>query len=112
MYDTVYKNIDDTTMSFLNLMFSKNITVTLVPLQKQQGMMDCGVFSVAMATSLLRGLNPGFYTQSLLWPHLIECTENKSMVSVTDLHSTYMQGVLIFERKKSCSPAGLKPATF
>ena len=93
-------------------MFSKNITVTLVPLQKQQGMMDCGVFSVAMATSLLCGLIPGFYTQSLLWPHLIECIESKSMVSVTDLHSTYMQGVLIFERKKSCSPAGLKPATF
>ena len=31
-------------------MFGKDTTVTLAPLQKQQGDVDCGVFSIAIAT--------------------------------------------------------------
>ena len=80
VYDTVFNDIDDSTMSLLNSMFSKNITVTLAPLQKQQGSVDCGVFSIAIATSLLHSLIPGPYTQSLLRPHLIQCIESKSML--------------------------------
>ena len=69
MYDTVFNDIDDSTISLFNLMFSKNITVTVTPLQKLQGMVDCGVFNIAIATSLLHGLIPGPYTQSLLYSH-------------------------------------------
>ena len=66
VHNTVYNDIDSSTMSLLNLMFGKNITVTLAPLQKQQGDSDCGVFSIAITTSLLHGLIPGPYTQALL----------------------------------------------
>ena len=44
------------TMTLLNSMFEGNLTVTIAPLQKQQGGSDCGVFSVAVATSLLQDL--------------------------------------------------------
>ena len=53
-------------MSLLNSMFGKDTTVILAPLQKQQGVVDCSIFSIAIATSLLHGIIPGPYTQSLL----------------------------------------------
>ena len=46
---------------------------------KQKGEVVFGVFSTAIATSLLNGLSPGPYKQSLRWPHLISCFENKEM---------------------------------
>lgn len=81
MYDTVYNDIDGSTMALLNSMFEEKINVIMVPqVQKQQGDVDCGVFSAAIATSLLHGLSPGPYKQSLLQPHLISCIENKAMM--------------------------------
>jgi len=58
-YDTVFNDTDNSIISLLNLMFSKDITVILTPLYKQQEDVDCGAFSVAVATPLL-------HTQSLL----------------------------------------------
>jgi len=80
MCDTVFNDMDDSTVSLLSSMFGKDTTFTLAPLQKQQGDVDCGVFSIAIATSLLHGIIPGPYTQSLLRPHLIQCIENKLML--------------------------------
>ena len=80
MYDTVYNDIDGSTMALLNSMFEEKINVSMVPqVQKQQGDVDCGVFCAAIATSLLHDLSPGPYKQSLLRPHLISCIENKAM---------------------------------
>ena len=42
---------------------------------KQAGTTDCGVFAIATATSLLHGMNPSEYTQSLIRSHLIQCFE-------------------------------------
>ena len=66
VHDTVFNDIDTPTMTLLNSMFEGDFTVTIVPLQKQQGGSDCGVFSIAIATSLLHGHSPGPYKQSLL----------------------------------------------
>ena len=66
--------------SFLSSMFGKDTTFTLAPLQKQQGDVDFGVFSIAIATSMLHGIIPGPYTPSPLRPHLMQCIENKSML--------------------------------
>lgn len=80
VYDTVFNDIDTPTMTLLNSMFEGDFTVTIVPLQNQQGGSDCGVFSIAIATSLLHGHSPGPYKQSLLRPHLISCFENNLML--------------------------------
>jgi len=79
LYDTVYNDIDDSTMALICSMFEEDVTVTTAQVQKQQGDVDCGVFSIAIATSLLYGLPPGPYVQSLLRPHMISCVENKSI---------------------------------
>ena len=44
--------------------------------------MDCGLFSIAIATSLLHGLSPGLHKQSLLQPNLISCFENILLVAL------------------------------
>ena len=80
VYDTVFNDIDIPTMTLLRSMFEEDFTVSLAPVQKQQGDADCGVFSIAVATSLLHGHIPGPYTQSLLQAHLISCFENNLML--------------------------------
>ena len=80
MYDTVYDDIDASTMALASSIFEENVNVSIVPqVQKQEGDVNCGAFSIAIATSLLYGLSPGPYEQSLLRPHLISCFENKVM---------------------------------
>ena len=79
LYDTIYNDIDDSTMALIRSMFKEDVTVTVAQVQKQQGHVDCGVFSVATATSLLHGLSPGPYVQALLRPHIIQCFEKKVM---------------------------------
>jgi len=79
LYDTVYNDIDDSTKALIRSMFEEDITVTIAQVQKQTGDVDCGVYSVAIATSLLYGLSPGPYVQSLLRPHMIDCFEKKSI---------------------------------
>ena len=67
MCDTAYNDIDGPTMALLNSMFEEDLTVTLAPqLQKQQGDVVCGVFSIAVATSLLHGHTPGPYARSII----------------------------------------------
>ena len=80
-YDTIYNDIDQQTQDLLDNMFGENVTVTVdTQVQKQKGDKDCGVFCIAIATSLLHNQAPGPFTQPLLRPHLIYCIENKSMI--------------------------------
>jgi len=58
-------------MALLSSIFEKNINVSIVPQVQKQQDVDCGVFSIAIATSLLHDLAPGPYKQSLLQLHLI-----------------------------------------
>ena len=63
MYDTIYDDIDSFTMALLSSMFEENVNVSIVPqVLKQQEDVDCGVFSIAIATSLLHDLSPGPYS--------------------------------------------------
>ena len=48
-------------------------------LKKQQGDVDCGVFSTAITASLLHGLAFVQYNQPLLHHHLIQCLEEKTI---------------------------------
>ena len=82
MYETIHDEIDSSTMTLLSSMFEEHVNVSIVPqVQKQQGDVDCGVFSIAIAISLLHDLSPGpyWYKQSSLQPHFISCFQNKAM---------------------------------
>jgi len=77
LYDTIYNDIDDSTMALIRSLFKEVVTVIVAQVQKQQGHVDSRVFSVATATSLLHGLFPGPYVQALLRLHIIQCIEKK-----------------------------------
>ena len=49
--------------------------VRFIPVQQQKNASDCGVFSIAYATSLVYGLNPMnvTYNISQMRPHLLHC---------------------------------------
>ena len=65
MYDTIYDDICTSAMALVRSMFKENVNASIVPqAQKQEGDVDCGLFSIAIATSLLHGLSPGPYKQS------------------------------------------------
>ena len=57
------------------------ITVRFQPVQLQHGTNDCGVFSLAFATSLCGGQTPTqiTYIQHQLRDHLCHCLENKTI---------------------------------
>ena len=78
-YDTVYNNIDRSIMYLHNSMLEEVNFSIVGELKKQQGDVDCGVFSITIATSLLDGLAPVQYNQPLLRHHLIQCLEDKAI---------------------------------
>ena len=59
------------------------MTVDVMNVQQQKGGNDCGVFAVAFATSLVFGQCPTHrqYTQKQMRCHLVQCLENKEMIS-------------------------------
>lgn len=80
VYDTVYDNMDSSTLDLLNSMFEEDVTFSNVEqLEKQQGDVDCGVFSITIATSLLHGLTPTQYNQSLMRNHLVHSLKAKTI---------------------------------
>ena len=60
----------------------KHEFVTLVSLQFQSGTYDCGLFSIAYATSLAYGVDPSYcrFNQSKMRGHLYQHLMNKRMV--------------------------------
>ena len=53
-----------------------------MPVQKQNGSKDCGVFAIAMMTSIAYGEDPQnvTYDQDNLRVHLLDCFTRKNMV--------------------------------
>ena len=80
VYDSLYIGISEETKTLLfNIFQSKQLQVCQFPeVQKQMGAMDCGVFAIATATSLLFKV-PVAFTQSLARLHLINNFEQLSM---------------------------------
>ena len=84
VYDTVYDNMDSSTLDLLNSMFEEDVTFSNVEqLEKQQGDVDCGVFCIAIVTSLLHGLTPTQYNQSLMGHRLVHSFEAKTIQPFT-----------------------------
>ena len=78
VYDTVYNTIDQTTKKVIFNLFSTSKSMELVPVSRQKGGVDCGVFAVAIATALAHQQNPALieFAQSAMQPHLVACFES------------------------------------
>ena len=57
------------------------LIINTKPVQKQNNSVDCGVYALAFATSLLNGVNPEERTYSVpnLRPHLLQCIQDGYM---------------------------------
>ena len=55
--------------------------IQCTPVQQQKNGSDCGIFSIAFATSLVYGQNPmnGTYNISQMHPHLLHCLKGGIM---------------------------------
>ena len=82
VYDSLYSDLDEVTRHNLQRVFGlSNVTVHFPNVQKQEGVVDCGLFAIAFATSLAFGQDKFKFLQEKLRSHLADCFEHKYMVT-------------------------------
>ena len=81
VYDSLYDSIDSTTASTLERLFNTQLIYKMADTQKQQGVIDCGVFAIANATAvaLCADTETPFlqFEQQKICEHLVYCLHNK-----------------------------------
>lgn len=78
VYDTVYSDIDEATKACLLRIFGSS-NYTMVSMPKQVGGLDCGVYAIAIITTLAYGKDPATiaFRQSTMRSHLVSCLDNQ-----------------------------------
>ena len=79
MYDSVYFHVDQEVKDLISNLFDREIEITMSKeMPKQKGGADCGVYAIAVATTLLHGTKIGKYKRTLVLmrPHIVHCFEN------------------------------------
>ena len=84
VYDSLFAFLDKESIRVVeNLFTCDNVkpNIKMVKCQKQKGSKDCGVYAIAIATSLGFGLRPTkqAFRQDLMRLHLVNCFNKKSM---------------------------------
>lgn len=77
VYDSIYRTLDQGACGIISNIFQTSTSKELVPIQRQTGGRDCGVYAIAIATALAFNLDPSKikFKQSAMRPHLIKCLE-------------------------------------
>ena len=80
IYDSLYKSINKETATIVQNMFKKigKVKIEIADMQVQKGSADCGLFAIAIATSLLYDINLS-YNQDKMRDHLLYCLEHGSL---------------------------------
>lgn len=78
IFDSAYSSIDEETSKLVCKLLGRLANIMVVGIRKQLGGQDCGLFAIAIATSLATGSNPAelVYDQAATRAHLIKCFEN------------------------------------
>ncbi len=81
IFDSAYKYLDTDSMLQICAILQHSgtsIKFNNVPVQKQIGGSDCGLYAIAFATTVCLGLNPGqlLFEQDKMRAHLRTCLEN------------------------------------
>ena len=86
VYDTLSTGLNNVLAKQLAHLYrvctnNRSLAVTVILQQLQKGMNDCGLFSIANATSLLHGIDPAslIWDQSKMRVHLHECLVNRKL---------------------------------
>jgi len=87
IYDSVFRNIDDSTRQIIYKCFPRNTQIKVVGrTQKQVGEKDCGIFALAFATSLALGVDIEHvnFHQDRMRLHLARCFVQNKMILFND----------------------------
>ena len=86
VYDSVYSNVNKETKAIICNLFGTQSSVRSVPIPRQMGGQDCGLYAIAIATALAFGEDPVAMKFRLvsLRSHLVECiaTEKLSLFPI------------------------------
>ncbi len=81
VYDSIYTYIDGNTRKVIENLFCmpEGFNIEMLDIQKQKGVKDCGLFSIAIATALLFGEDPSNirFNQVDMRNHLLKCYDTK-----------------------------------
>ena len=73
VYDSVYFHVDQEVKDLISNLFDRDMSKEM---PKQKGGSDCGVYAIAVATTLLHGTKIEKYKRTLMRPHIVRCFEN------------------------------------
>ena len=78
IFDSVYSSIEEETLKLACKLLGRLANITVVGIPKQLGGQDCGLFAIAIATSLATGGDPAelVYDQAAMRAHFVKCFEN------------------------------------
>ena len=83
--DSIFKSIDQETKLTVSNLFQPSgsvnqLKIKLIKTQRQKGNKDCGLFAIAMATTIAFGKNPSKVTfcQESMRAHLVSCLNNQN----------------------------------
>ena len=81
IYDSLYKSPDAEVRRIIKNLFqtTSNPSFIMLKMQKQEGNHDCGVFAIAVATSLAHSTDPVHFQQDQMRSHLHRCFENNKL---------------------------------
>ena len=84
VFDSLFKALDNETKATISRLFQRDTNSVIIKVmnsQKQMGVKDCGLFSIAFATAIAFGQNPTkqMFQQQSMRAHLVNCFENKKM---------------------------------
>ena len=82
VYDSMYSSIDQATAKLIQTNFHCSmLNIRLMSCQKQVGAVDCGLFAIALATSIAFGDDPSTrrYSQEKMRSHLLTCFQNQHL---------------------------------
>ena len=82
VYDSLYDSVNEESLKITQRLFGVK-EVHVVPVQKQQGFSDCGLFAIAYAVHLAKNRDPEktYFHQSQMRSHLINCLSQGKMSS-------------------------------
>ena len=79
VYDTLFNKLDFETKCVIKKMFALG-DINMVPVQKQQGSKDCGVFAIAIMTAFNENPSCVTHRQNQLRTHLLHCFTNTRFI--------------------------------
>ena len=82
-------------LSFRNLFGPERIRISMVEMQKQRGPDDCGLFAIAVATSLVHGAGLCTFRQDQMRRHVLGCFEEKLLCVFPTVQSWLKNCIII-----------------